>query len=116
MKKILLSRCASVERYVFSSKPNPRIPFKGDFPIVKDWQANQWREMFDKYQWLEDCPDWFRETIAKGQNIEAISYAFDEYLKDAGVVDFDKLSNADKADWLVRFLNKNCMNPISLSI
>ena len=116
MKRILVSRCASIEDYVFAKKPNRRIPFKGDFPIVKNWEVSKWREEMDSHIHLDECSEWFQETVAKGMKIESISTAFNEYLNNVGVDNFDSLKNEEKADWLVRFMNKNCMTLNALRI
>ncbi len=114
MRRIIVSKCYSAIEFIFSEKPNQWLPFKGDFPIVKDWQREKWLEEFYTHMYLDECSDWFQETMAKGMQMESISYAFRYYLEDVGIEDFDSLTEKEKADYLEKFLDSHCMTTNAL--
>ena len=111
MKKTILSKAAAnATAYLFVEKPSSLVPFSGDFPIVKDYQRDKWKEEFENNFWLEDCSEWFQDTVAKYQRMEVIHDEFSDYLDKLGKLDnFNKLSNSEKADLLMAYLDKNCM-------
>lgn len=109
MKKNLLSKVASDSAsYLFSKKPSTFIPFKGKFPILDDYLYSKWQEEFEKHAYLEDCSEWFQESVAKARRMSTLENGFREYLHDTGDYDnFTELDASEKADLLVKFLNKN---------
>ena len=111
MKKTILSKAAAnAPAYLLVEKPSSLVPFSGDFPIVKDYQRDKWKEEFENNFWLEDCSEWFQDGVAKYQRMEVIHDGFSDYLNKLGKLDnFNKLPNSEKADLLSAYLDKNCM-------
>lgn len=118
MKKSILSKVAcNAPSFLFSKKPSLYIPFKGKFPVVEEYQISKWNKEFNENVFVEDCSEWFQETIAKSRRMEAIENNFIDYLKNIGEFDtFFKLKADEKADLLVKFMDKNCLDIGSLKI
>lgn len=118
MKKTILSKvAANAKPYLFNKKPSSIVPFNGDFPLVEDYKQGKWEEEFENTFWLEDCSEWFQETVAQYQRMEAIHNGFYDYLETIGKLnDFDNLKNSEKADLLMKFLDKSCMTLAYLNI
>ena len=118
MKKSIISKVAcNAPKFLFQDKQSGYIPFKGKFPIVEKYQIGKWEEEFKNHLFVEECSEWFQETVAKSRRMEAIENGFIEYLKEIGEFDqFFKLKDAEKADLLVKYMDKNSMDIASLKI
>ena len=75
-------------KYVGLKKPSQIIPFKGKFPLLEPYQIALLEEGFKKY--------------------------LSEY--NITVDDFMKLSNSDKSDKLMNWLNRDCIDFSQLTI
>lgn len=118
MRKSIISKVAcNAPKFLFGKKPSLYVPFKGKFPIVQDYQISKWQKEFDNHIFVEDCSEWFQETVAKSRRMEAIENNFIDYLKNTGDYDtFFKLKSPEKADLLVKFMDKNCLDMGALKI
>jgi hypothetical protein len=118
MRKSITSKAAGcAETYLFAEVPSRYIPFRGTFPVVELYQRDKWHEELHGHFYLEDCSEWFQETVAKAQKMQAIEEGFKDFLKTIGSYnDFEKLKASEKSDLLVRYLNANSMTLNYLNI
>lgn len=118
MGKILLSiQGGRVTRYLFTKKPSDLIPFKGNFPILEDYQTSAFYEEIQKHMYLDECPEWVQKAVLKGDQIYLIETGFSNYLKKSYLLDkFNSMKAADKATILVNFLDNNSLGIERLNI
>ncbi len=116
--KILLSiQGGRVTRYLFTKKPSDLIPFKGNFPILEDYQMSAFYKEIQKHMYLDECPEWVQKAVLKGEQIYLIDTSFSNYLKKSGLSDkFNSMKAADKATILVNFLDNNSLGLERLNI
>ena len=109
MKKQIVSKAAGrAEIYLFSKTPSNYVPFRGEFPVVENYQRDKWFEELNNHFYLEDCSEWFQETVAKAQKMEAIDEGFKDFLQERGSFDgFGKLNAAEKSDLLLKYMDAN---------
>lgn len=105
-------------KYVALKKPSKIIPFKGKFPLVELYQQRDYFEAIQGTEKLEDLSKEFQEITEKGNRIALFEEGFKMYLDSYGITvdDFLKLSNADKSDKLLDWLNKDCIDLSQLTI
>ena len=118
MKKIRVFDVANeVLGIVDLDKPSNLIPFKGNFPLLSPALSGEYYKEVSTSKTLDEVPVWVQDIINKGLKIKRMDDGFREYLKFNGIFDqFLKMSNADKATELIRFLNANCMTTEYLQI
>lgn len=119
MSKLLVSIYAGkAERVINSKRPSNLIPFKGDFPLLKQWRRDDWNKILDDIMYVEDCPEWAQDIMIKGARMCDIDDGFTQYLKDNNipVEDFKKKKSSDKATELMRFFNANSLTIDNLHI
>lgn len=97
-----------IDRYVNLKTPSEYVPFKGNFPLVKTYQMDEYLLDIRSNEKLNTCKDWVKDVILQGQQIYLIENGFIQYLKDDNIFDtFDKMKSNEKADILIKFMNKN---------
>ena len=118
MSKILLSiQGGRVTRYLFTKKPSELIPFKGNFPILEDYQQSAFYEEIQKHMYLDECPEWVQQAVLKGEQIYLIDTRFSDYLEKANLSNkFNSMKASDKATILVNFLDNNSLGIERLNI
>lgn len=119
MSEIILSQFAAgtIVGYIFADKPSQYIPFKGDFPILPKWRLEEYNENLDKYQRIEQCPEWMQMAIVRGDRVRSIDEGFQKWLdKRNKLLTFKSLKNTEKADLLVKYLDENSLDLTSLYI
>lgn len=118
MGKILLSiQGGRVTRYLFTKKPSSLIPFKGNFPILEDYQESAFYKEIQDHAYLEECSEWVQDAVLKGDQMYLIETRFTDYLKKANLSDkFSSMKSADKATILVNFLDANSLGLERLKI
>lgn len=106
------------DNYVTLEKPSNIIPFKGDFPILKIWDRKEYNEVMGSTKWLEDLPLKFQKIVIQGNAIALYEQGFKKFLKEnrIEVDDFLKLDKEKKADWFLKWLNKDCLEITILNI
>jgi len=104
--------------YLLKKKPSELIPFKGDFPLMKNFEYPHLIEDMDKTMLLSDLKPEYQEAIRKGFQIYLLENGFKEYLENDGteLSKFLSLDNSNKSTKLIDFLNKNCIDFTSLTI
>jgi len=105
-------------RYVTLKKPSHLIPFKGDFPLVEPYQEEDYLKAIQDTHLLTDLSDEFQLITMKGSRIALLEQGFIKYLNDSGisVEDFLKLSNLKKSDYLVKWMDEDCIDYSQLTI
>lgn len=119
MNKLLVSIYAGkAENVINFKKPSVLIPFKGDFPLLKQWQRNSWNEILDNEMYVEECPLWAQKIMIQGARMFDIEEGFKSYLhqNNIPIEQFNKKSNSDKATELIRFFNASSLTLDSLNI
>lgn len=105
-------------RYVEQRTPSPLIPFSGELPILDTIDAERFREEIASTEKLEDLSPKFQHAALEGYRIAQMVSEFREYLYDRGISPegFVKLSNAEKSDHLLDWMNTNAVSMASLKI
>jgi len=118
MKKQILSKVASnAAHFLFTEKPSEVVPFSGNFPILPAYKYDKWREEFENNFWLEDCSEWFQETVRRATKMETVDSGFTQFLIELNLLNnFNELNNSKKADLLMKYLNANSMTLEHLNI
>lgn len=118
MNKVKVFEVANEVLGIVSQKtPSPFIPFKGSFPLLSPALEEEYENEITSGKDLDEVPLWVQDIINKALKIKRMDDGFVEYLKYNGIFnDFSKLSNADKATELMRFLNANSMSLEYLNI
>ena len=95
---------------VSAEKPSKYIPFKGDFPLLSPALEKEYFKEVTTHTYLDEVEPWVQNIIGHAERIVTIEEGFKDYLEDNHVLNsYNQMTNADKADWLVRFLNANCL-------
>lgn len=116
-KKLLSHQAGKATQYIFSKKPSVYVPFKGEFPVVEEWRERDFYDQATSHAYLDECPEWMQKAVIRGEQMYDIDTGFREYLKEEGVYDkFLKMSASEKSDYLVKFLDKNCLGIDRLKI
>jgi hypothetical protein len=114
-RRIVFPIANDVMLYVSEKRPSIYVPFKGNFPLLKPYQEEEYGELIATKRYLDELPDWAQDIIGKAEKIKAIDDGFKEYLSSNRLLEtFPKMPNSEKADWLVRFLNASCLTLDSL--
>ena len=118
MNKIKVFDVANEVLGIVSQKtPSPFIPFNGSFPLLSPALEEEYENEITSGRDLDEVPLWVQDIINKALKIKRMDEGFVKYLKYNGIFnDFSKLSNADKATELMRFLNANSMSLEHLNI
>lgn len=104
--------------YVLRKKPSELIPFRGKFPLLKNYEYEHYISEMDVTPFVKDLSPQFQEATNKGFQIYTMEKSFEKYLSDIkiSVEDFKKLGNKEKADNLISWMNKSCLDFSSLDI
>lgn len=105
-------------RYVDRSKPSELIPFKGKFPLLRLYEVSEYRNAIQNTELLDNLSERFQEVTIKGSRIALLEEGFQFYLSQRNISpsDFAKLSNAEKSDYLIDWMDKDCIDFNSLKI
>lgn len=110
MEKSVFVLANDVFTIINEKKPSRFVPFKGNFPLLSPALEEEYSKEITSGKTIDDVAPWVRDIIYKALKIKRIDEGFVEYLKYNGIwKQFPKLSNADKATELIRFLNANSM-------
>lgn len=118
MAKLLLSiQGGRASRYLFEEKPSELIPFKGEFPILEDYQKTSFYKEIQSHMYLDECPEWVQNAVLKGDSIWAMDNGFRIYLQEEGVeTSFMKMKASEKSTILVKWMNANSLSLERLKI
>lgn len=105
-------------RVVSLAKPSELIPFKGKFPLLEPWQAESFHKAIEETMYIDDLPEDIQSIVMKGNRIVLLEQGFQKYLSEVGlkVSDFLKLSNSEKSNYLIQWMNKDCIDFDQLKI
>lgn len=105
-------------KYVSLKKPSDLIPFKGKFPLLEPWQSEAFHKAIEETERIEDLPKDIQDIVMKGSRIALMVEGFQSYLNKNGMQpsDFQKLSNSKKSDYLVGWMNEDCIDFSQLTI
>lgn len=105
-------------KVVALKKPSKLIPFKGNFPLIEPYQEQEYYEAIQSTERMEDLSKEFQEITEKGNRIVVLENGFKEYLSGFNISpeDFLKLSNSEKSDKLISWLNHDCIDFSQLTI
>lgn len=105
-------------KYVGLKKPSQIIPFKGKFPLLEPYQIALYNEAIQSTEKIEDLSEEFQKVTEKGNRIAILEEGFKKYLSEYNITvdDFMKLSNSDKSDKLMNWLNRDCIDFSQLTI
>lgn len=105
-------------RVVSLSKPSELIPFKGKFPLLEPYQEESFHKAIEETMYIEELPEDIQNTVMKGNKIVLLEQGFQKYLSENGlaVSDFLKLSNSEKSNYLIQWMNKDCIDYNQLKI
>ena len=105
MAKLLLSiQGGRASGYLFEKKPSELIPFKGEFPILEDYQKTSFYKEIQSHMYLDECPEW-------------VQNAFPTYLQEEGLeTSFMKMKASEKSTILVKWMNDNSLSLERLKI
>lgn len=107
-----------VNPIVRASQPSRYIPFKGSFPLLADWQAEEYyHQVTDTRKRMKDIPIWCQDIIVKALKIRNIESGFIDYLTENGIIDnWFNLTSKQRAHHLVVFLDTSSMTTKYLNI
>lgn len=99
-------------------KPSEIIPFKGKFPLLEPWQTEVFHKAIQETTNIEDLPEDIQNIVMKGSRIVIMEEGFQRYLNENGLQksDFLKLSNSEKSNYLVNWMNRDCIDYSQLTI
>lgn len=105
-------------KVVSLSRPSELIPFKGKFPLLEPYQEKSFHEAVEKTMYIDELPPDIQSIVMKGNRIVLLEQGFQKYLSEMGleVSDFLKLSNSEKSDYLLNWMNKDCIDYNQLKI
>lgn len=105
-------------RVVSLAKPSELIPFKGKFPLLEPWQSESFHKAIEETMYIDDLPEDIQSIVMKGNRIVLLEQGFQKYLSEVGlkVSDFLKLSNSEKSNYLIQWMNKDCIDFDQLKI
>lgn len=117
-KTILSIIGGKATRYIFNDKPSMYIPFKGNFPLAKEYQKEYIIDIIHGTHYFEDIEEeWVKEIIKKGAQIYDIETSFTTYLEKRNIRnEFLKLPASEKADILAEFMDAECLDMGALRI
>lgn len=97
------------QAYIDKKIPSRLIPFKGNFPILEEHRMPSFVKAVKSNQWLSELTPEFQEAVRKGNSIAIFEKGFKEYLFNSGSSEdkFLKLSNPDKADILMKWMDSD---------
>jgi len=109
---------AVIGRFVKSGRPSDIVPFKGKFPLVKNYENEQYEKDIHTYDEIKDCPEKLQDIMYKGLTMHNIESDFKEYLRNQNidVESFKAMSSEDKATELVRFFDGSSLSLDALRI
>ena len=118
MAKLLLSiQGGRASGYLFEKKPSELIPFKGEFPILEDYQKTSFYKEIQSHMHLDECPEWVQNAVLKGDSIWAMDNGFRTYLQEEGLeTSFMKMKASEKSTILVKWMNDNSLSLERLKI
>lgn len=119
MKKQLLSIVGGKAlNHIFRAVPSIYVPFKGKFPLAEDYQVERFYNIVQSVKYLEDIKEeWIQNIIIQGAKISDIEDGFMAWLSERGKLNqFPNLTKEEKADLLVKFMDKNCLDLGALKI
>lgn len=104
--------------YVDKKKPSDIIPFNGNLPLLESYEMAAYREAVENTTWLEELSEKFQRVTVIGNNMAIMENSFNEFLKDKDITPeiFVKLSNSEKSDNLITWMNKEGVSIDSLKI
>jgi len=104
--------------YVNLKQPSELIPFKGDLPMLNDIDAIKFRDTIRETLSLDELSPLFQRVATEGYRIAVMEEGFIAYLRERAITpdDFVKLSNAEKSDYLLDWMNLNSLGLESLKI
>lgn len=105
-------------KVVSLKKPSRLIPFRGNFPLIQPYQEQEYLEAIQSTENLEDLSEEFQEVTEKGNRIVLLEEGFQRYLSDLNITPerFLKMSNSEKSDKLLSWLNHDCIDFSQLTI
>ena len=119
MKKTLLSiKGGKALNYIFRKTPSIYVPFKGKFPLAEEHQVEFFYKLVQTEKYFEDIEQqWVQNIIEQGAKIYDIDKGFTNYLESMNKYKiFPNLTKEEKADLLVKFMDKNCLDLGALKI
>lgn len=105
-------------KYVTLKRPSKIIPFKGKFPLLENYQQEDYFKAIQETEKFEDLSKEFQEITEKGNRIALFEEGFKKYLDSYNmtVTAFLKLNNEQKSNILLDWLNKDCIDLSQLTI
>lgn len=102
--------------YIFEEKPSLFVPFKGNFPLAKEYQREVITNAICGTHYFEEIEqEWIKQIIKKGAEIYDIDQSFKTFLGNRTKT-FNSLPASEKADILAEFMDKNCLDMGALRI
>ena len=104
--------------YINRKQPSVLIPFKGDLPMLNDIDAFAFRDAIRETLSLDELSVEFQRVAIEGHRIAVMEAGFTAYLRERAITpdDFVKLSNTEKSDYLLDWMNLNSLGLESLKI
>ena len=104
--------------YINRKHPSALIPFKGDLPMLNDIDTLTFRDAIRETLSLDELSPEFQRVATEGYRIAMMEDGFTRYLRKQGITpgEFVKLSNSDKSDYLLDWMNMNSISLESLKI
>lgn len=104
--------------YVTKTKPSELIPFRGKFPLIENYQKEDFFNAIENTQYVEELSPEFQRIVELGYRIATFEDGFIEYLSQFNITPqkFVELSNVEKSDKLLEWLNKDCIDFSQLTI
>lgn len=105
-------------RVVNLSKPSKLIPFKGKFPLLEPYQMESFQKAIQETMYIDELPEDIQNVVMKGNRIVLLEQGFQKYLSEVGlkVSDFLSLSNSEKSNYLIQWMDKDCIDYNQLKI
>ena len=104
--------------YIFTEQPSLFVPFKGNFPLAKEYQREVIMKEVCGTHYFEDIEEeWIKDLIKKGAQIYDIDQGFKSFLGKRNLLrTYNTLPESEKADLLTEFMDENCLDIGALRI
>jgi hypothetical protein len=95
---------------VEEKKPGLYVPFRGNFPLLKPYNKEEFWQIVSSEKKIDEVPEWVQDILFKALNVKRIDDGFRDFLKMNGIFnEWLNMSSSDKSTELMRFLNANSM-------
>lgn len=107
-----------VDRNVENGKITDLIPFSGRIPVLNLVNEEEYRDAILGVMYVDELPEKYQAITYLGDSIARMIKSFSIYLEERGVEssEFSELNSSVRANYLLSWLDKECMDITSIKI